>query len=278
MTGKKLALGRIASILLLAVGWLIAGVQTVLDLIGYATVPADAQVAAGLLRSIFLWILSIPWWVPWGFALISTLWLMRISWPRSYSTAKDAPLDQIPPPTAPTEETQSTPAEVKPASENKQWPVTSAYDLPIKLGVIDELLEIVGSEKEYEQAYREGKSLLRKWEHRIKKGDIENFIGDLKKYKEKCVSIHQRIYGIKRVNEKFVDIDSILSPKESANAGPSLNLFITAVESLRPSPPLGTGFLILRFANEFEARLKGFGKWRFELEKALLKRRKELSG
>ena len=29
-----------------------------------------------------MWLLSVPWWVPWGFALIPTLVLIWVSWPR----------------------------------------------------------------------------------------------------------------------------------------------------------------------------------------------------
>lgn len=56
-----------------------------LDLIGYATVPEDAQVAGEVLRGVLLYLMSLPWWLPWGFALISTLFLMRVSWPRSHT-------------------------------------------------------------------------------------------------------------------------------------------------------------------------------------------------
>ena len=79
----NLTLGRIASILVVAVGWLVAGVTLVLDLIGYATVPEDVQVDSGVLRDLLLWLLSVPWWVPWGFALLSTLTLLAVSWPRA---------------------------------------------------------------------------------------------------------------------------------------------------------------------------------------------------
>ena len=79
----RLVIGRIASALIVAGIWLLAGVRTVLDLIGYATVPEDSQVATGLLRDFLLWALSVPWWVPWGFALISTLTLIWVSWPRA---------------------------------------------------------------------------------------------------------------------------------------------------------------------------------------------------
>ena len=82
----RIAGGRIFSALLTAGGWLIAGVRLVLDLIGYATIPEDSQVAAGLLQSFFLWLLSVPWWAPWGFALITTGLLIWVSWPRRMAT------------------------------------------------------------------------------------------------------------------------------------------------------------------------------------------------
>lgn len=75
--------GRILSAAITASGWLILGARSMLDLVGYATLPDDAKVATGLLQKFFNWLLSVPWWAVFGFAIISTLWLMWVSWPRS---------------------------------------------------------------------------------------------------------------------------------------------------------------------------------------------------
>ncbi len=58
-----------------------------LDLIGYSTIPEDAKVAASRMDAFFIWLLNIPWWAVLGFALISTMWLMWVSWPRPNSDA-----------------------------------------------------------------------------------------------------------------------------------------------------------------------------------------------
>lgn len=79
----RLTVGRVLSAIVVSVGWLIVGVRAVLDLIGYATVPEDIQVATGVLRVVFLWLLSVPWWIPWGFAFIATMALIWVSWPRT---------------------------------------------------------------------------------------------------------------------------------------------------------------------------------------------------
>ena len=75
--------GRIVAVSLTAGGWEITGIRAVLDLIGYSTIPEDKQVATGLLRDFLIWILQLPWWVPWGFALIATVTLIWVSWPRT---------------------------------------------------------------------------------------------------------------------------------------------------------------------------------------------------
>jgi hypothetical protein len=80
-------LGRVASIFLTAVVLLLAGARLVLDLIGYSTVPEDVAVAQTRLDQILTWFLSLPWWVPVGFALVATLWLMWVSWPRERTSA-----------------------------------------------------------------------------------------------------------------------------------------------------------------------------------------------
>lgn len=78
----RLFVGRIASGLITIGGWLLFGARSVLDAIGYSTLPDDAKVAVERLDSFFLWLLSVPWWAVFGFALISSMWLMWVSWPR----------------------------------------------------------------------------------------------------------------------------------------------------------------------------------------------------
>ena len=81
--GMRLVLGRIMSWALTAGGWLLFGARTVLDLIGYSTIPDDVAVAKTRIDQAIGLFLSIPWWALLGFALISTLWLMRVSWPKN---------------------------------------------------------------------------------------------------------------------------------------------------------------------------------------------------
>lgn len=72
-----------------------------LDLIGYSTASDDALVAQGIVHQILVWEMSLPLWVPWGFALITTMWLMWVSWPRATISSRPeqdlrklAPTDQ----------------------------------------------------------------------------------------------------------------------------------------------------------------------------------------
>jgi len=90
----RLFLGRFVSIVIFGLGWIFTGVRTVLDLIGYATVPDDAKVAQELVERLLIWIMSLPIWLPWGFTLVATLWLMWVSWPRSVPLA--SPVTQAP--------------------------------------------------------------------------------------------------------------------------------------------------------------------------------------
>ena len=90
--------GRVASTLITAGGWLLAGARAVLDLVGYSTVPEDVTVAQTRLDQALTWFLGLPWWLPWGFALISTLWLIWVSWPREWTSTIHAALPQQPDP------------------------------------------------------------------------------------------------------------------------------------------------------------------------------------
>ena len=78
----RLALGRLASILLVAGIYLFAGVRLVLDLIGYSTVPEDVAVAQTRADQFLDFALSVPWWAIWAFILITTVLLIWVSWPR----------------------------------------------------------------------------------------------------------------------------------------------------------------------------------------------------
>lgn len=79
---SKRAFGRITSICITASGWGLFGVRTVLDLIGYSTIPDDIAVAKTRADQVLDFILTIPWWATLGFALVSTVVLMWVSWPR----------------------------------------------------------------------------------------------------------------------------------------------------------------------------------------------------
>jgi len=84
----KLIAGKIVSGLITLSGWLLLGARLMLDLIGYSTAPEDVAVAKTRLDQALGWFLTIPWWALLGFALISTLWLMWVSWPRLASNSR----------------------------------------------------------------------------------------------------------------------------------------------------------------------------------------------
>lgn len=73
---------RIISFAFALGGWSLAAIRTALDVIGWSTAPDDFDGAMTKADQIFMWLLALPWFVPWGFALISTMWLMWVSWPR----------------------------------------------------------------------------------------------------------------------------------------------------------------------------------------------------
>lgn len=93
-----LAAKRIISVLVFAGGWAIAAVRTTLDLIGWSTAPDDLGVAMTRVDQVLAYIASLPWWVPWGFALASTMWLMWVSWPRHHTQALSGASSQMDPP------------------------------------------------------------------------------------------------------------------------------------------------------------------------------------
>ena len=80
---RESVIGRLFGIALSVGGWLLVGARVVLDLVGYSTAPDDAVVATGLMKSFLLWLLNIPWWVPWAFAFSTTLLLSYVFWPRA---------------------------------------------------------------------------------------------------------------------------------------------------------------------------------------------------
>jgi len=77
----RLFVQRLVSFALMAGGWVLTSLRFILEAIGYSTAPDDAGVAMTLLERFILWLLSVPWWAVLGGALISTAWLMWVSWP-----------------------------------------------------------------------------------------------------------------------------------------------------------------------------------------------------
>ena len=73
---------RLGSILLMAGGWFVAAVRTMLDLIGWSTAPDDVPVFGQRLDQLLDLIFLTPWWLPWAFAFFATGLLMFVSWPR----------------------------------------------------------------------------------------------------------------------------------------------------------------------------------------------------
>jgi hypothetical protein len=72
---------RLASHMLALGGCALVAVRIALDLIGWSTAPDDVGVAMSTVEIFFVWLLGVPWYAPWSFALISTIWLMWVSWP-----------------------------------------------------------------------------------------------------------------------------------------------------------------------------------------------------
>ena len=94
-----------------------------LDLIGYSTVPEDVAVAKTRLEQLLGLFLIIPWWALLGFALVSTMWLMWVSWPRSYPLLNPSDAQPAQPAIEPpgmatiTTKRQLTPSQIKTLDE-----------------------------------------------------------------------------------------------------------------------------------------------------------------
>lgn len=80
-------LKRVGSFLAVIVGWLLAGARFVADLIGYSTLPDDAKVASKLVDRSLDFLLATPAWVVWVCALLPTLLLINVSWPREATSS-----------------------------------------------------------------------------------------------------------------------------------------------------------------------------------------------
>lgn len=90
----SLILKRLLSILATAIFFAFWVTRTVLDLIGYATLPDDAVVAQSLLHRFFLWVLTVPSWLTFVAAFGAYAWLAYVSWPRAMPAP--APASPVP--------------------------------------------------------------------------------------------------------------------------------------------------------------------------------------
>lgn len=162
-------------------------------------------------------------------------------------------------------------------STGSQWPNTSDYDLPIKLKVIDELLDIVGSEKQWEQLFRKGDRMAMHWKKHFEEDGPKKFETDLEAYRQECETMLQKIGRIRQDNERYQDIWTITGIKHNSSITKELRDFMEAIRNVGDPPSGNFDFFITPFANRLRDDLKEFGKWRFKLEKALFERRKQLS-
>lgn len=122
----KLIFGRLLSQAIWGGGLFLSGVRLALDLIGYSTAPEDIAVAQSRLDQFIGWLLGLPWWALLGFVLITTLWLMRVSWPRQQPAPPltpsqlSAPPVQAPIPPTETTETKSIHVDKIESAEERQ--------------------------------------------------------------------------------------------------------------------------------------------------------------
>jgi hypothetical protein len=65
-----------------------AVVRTILDVIGYTTAQGDAAGLPESAQAALLWLLSIPWWIPWAVFLGAFMWLAWWSWTPHQSEMK----------------------------------------------------------------------------------------------------------------------------------------------------------------------------------------------
>lgn len=90
---------RILSFIVVAAGWVIAAIRAALDFIGWSTAPDDVGVAMSRADQFLFWLISLPWYVPWGFVMVSTSLLIYSSWPRPSLVATLEPPKQSGQPT-----------------------------------------------------------------------------------------------------------------------------------------------------------------------------------
>lgn len=274
-------LKRIGGWLLALVLWIWAVVPKALDWVGRTTLPEDwEQLMAEKLPLWAAWLFSTPWWVPAILATALTAWVMWVSWPRDRREVSPARISEgqwsATAQAVNVAEVPASPPQIG-EPEKRQWAKTSDYDLPIKLGVIDQLLDIIGANKDFELAAQESKTLIRNWEKRILDSGVNSYIDDLLARHKKCVGVIDKVVRIRAENERYEDIYTMIAATKSANIIPAMNKLLRALKALGPQPGTQFAFLIRPFVEDLEVAIKEFGNWRFEAEKALMMRRKELS-
>lgn len=75
--------GKVLTGLAIVGSWILLGARLVLDMLDYATIPENFQVARTRIDQALDYLFEIPWWALLTFAGFSTAWLIWLSWSTS---------------------------------------------------------------------------------------------------------------------------------------------------------------------------------------------------
>lgn len=257
--------------------WVWAALPKALDWVGRTTVPDDwEQLMEEKLPALLGWLFATPWWVPATLATILTIWLILPS-----RTERDAEIesDQS---KAISDEASIIEAVLNPAPPPKSNAAT--YDAPNKLKAIDEVLDIFGFDMTLHNSIRRGRALRGPWEQEILEGRLDQYFEAVKGYRDEFWHIVLEIKKIHDKNERYPDVQTILSRGDLLSKGQgsrffySMSVFIDNMKRLGPNPTPNHLQLYKPYADDFRLAFVELEAWRDQISKELLTIRGELVG
>lgn len=233
-------------------------IRTSLDIVGYSTAQSDASGLPLAAQAALTWLLSLPWWIPWGTFLLAFMWLAWWSWtPDHIATSNAAEL--LKERRLMKKEERALAVAVEPAK-----PLT-AHAVERKLKVIDQALDLL---KGTQPLLDRGPALLRDDWHTTGVSGVIPYSVAVRSLIADVRAFSRAVDDLRNSNQEYQDIVRALQQTYFNDTISDLSAFANgcehAAKALSEGATITTVYhpLVGNYVGTFEQGLRRLGDWR----------------